>query len=266
MSVYPIINEKTKTMPFYISSIGSDAFQNPCIRNNGFYMHHLLTVLDGYGIVECDGYKETVTKGDIFFIKKNVPHSYYSIGDKFSTQWVTFDGTASECVFNAYEISNFILYKDINIEKITDSFDVLYKKALRNINDYELSSHLYTYITAFFNCKKVSKTSKALENAVQYIQKNYKTCITLDELAEKCQMNKFTFCREFKKSFSETPFDFILHTRVQEAKKLLTDSTQKIQEIASNTGFNDTGYFCRIFKRFEGFTPNEFRQIIKKDV
>ncbi len=264
MSIYTIVNEKTKTMPFYISSIGTDSFQHPCKRDKGFHCHHLLTVTEGSGFVECNGHTEKVSKGDIFFIKKNVPHSYYAVGDKFSTQWITFDGTASECVFNAYGISGFILFKDINLEKLTSSFDFLYKKASQNLNDFELSSYLYAYITTFFNCKKTSKTSKALELAIKYIKENHQNCITLDELASICQMNKFTFCREFKNNFSTTPFDYILHTRIQYAKKLLTDSELKVQEISRITGFNDTGYFCRIFKRLENCTPSEFKETIKK--
>lgn len=265
MSIYKIINDKTRTLPFYIYSIGNDPYQNACIREKGFLYHHLISVVNGEGYVECDGKKEKITKGDIFFIAKDVPHAYYSKSETFATKWITFDGTAVSSVLNSYNINNFVLLKQVNLEKLDNSFESLYAKVDSSLNDYEISAYLYLYITTFFNCSKTSDTIKVISKAVNYIKKNFSDYITLDDLALISNMNKFTFCREFKKIYSATPFDYLLHVRVQEAKKILTDSNMKINDISIATGFNDTGYFCRIFKKFENCTPSEFRKMIKKD-
>lgn len=265
MSIYKIINDNTRTLPFYIYSIGNDPYQNVCIREKGFLYHHLITVVNGDGYVECDGKKEKVTKGDIFFIKKNVPHTYYSKSNSFATKWTTFDGTAVPSVLSAYKISNFVLLKDVNLEKLDNSFETLYAKIESGLNDYEISAYLYLYITTFFNCSKEADTVKIVSKAVEYIKTNFSKYISLEELAAICNMNKYTFCREFKKTYSITPFDYLLHVRIQKAKKILADSNMAIKNVSISTGFNDTGYFCRIFKKFENYTPTEFRRLIKKD-
>lgn len=265
MSIYQIVNEKTRTLPFFINSIGNDVFQKPCVRKNEFDYHHLITVVSGKGIVECEGYKEIVTKGDVFFIGKNISHAYYSVGKDFSTRWVTFDGTAVDAVLKAYEVNKFKLIKDVNLEKLNNDFDVLYDKIDSKFNDQDISVFLYWYITTFFNCKKTSKTSKAIENATIYMKENFESLVSLEEIADVCGMNKFTFCREFKKIYSISPFEYFLQVRIQHAKKLLTDSDMKINEISIKSGFNDVGYFCRTFKKKEGITPTQFRSFIKKD-
>lgn len=264
MSIYQIVNEHARTLPFFLHSIGDDLYQNPMYRPNGFPYSHMITVLDGDGIVECEGFCESVSKGDIFFIKKNIPHKYFSYGKTFQTRWITFDGTACDAIFSSQNITNFKLFKDVDIAKLNTHFDNLYNKSLQYINGYELSVHIYSYIINFFNCNKKHEFYDNMQDVINYIKHNYSKCITLEELSEISAMNKFTFCREFKKIYNSTPFEFILQTRIQNAKTLLTDSNMQIQEIAEKVGFNDTGYFCRIFKKEENCTPSEFKKIIKK--
>ncbi len=265
MSIYQIVNEHTRSLPFFIYSIGEDLYQAPVYRPNGFPYNHMITVIDGEGIVEYDGIRKDVTKGDIFFIKKDIPHNYFSFGKKFKTRWITFDGMSCQSIFSSQNIDKFKIFNDINIEKLNANFDILYNKSIQHINGYELSVFIYSYIINFFNCEKKSDFYRNMQSVIDYIKKNYNKCITLEELSVIAEMNKFTFCREFKKIYNITAFDFILQTRIQNAKTFLTDSDMKIQDIATKVGFNDTGYFCRIFKKEENCTPSEFKKIIKDD-
>jgi len=55
-------------------------------------------------------------------------------------------------------------------------------------------------------------------------------------------------------------FKFLINLRIQKSKELMTlfpDMT--IREVAERAGFNDTSYFCLVFKKVEGITPTEFR-------
>ena len=263
MSIYQIVNEHTRTLPFYIHSIGQDFYQNPVYRPNGFPYNHMITVLDGEGFFECEDICEEVSNGDIFFIKKDVPHNYYSYGKTFKTQWITFDGVACESVFLSQNVKNYKILKHVNIEKLKTNFDFLYNKTQQHINGYELSVYIYSYIINFFNCTKKSDFLDNMQIVIDYIKKNYNKCITLDDLSSVSGMNKFNFCREFKKIYNITAFEFIIQTRIQNAKTLLTDSNMQIQHIAKKVGFNDTGYFCRIFKKEENCSPTEFKNRIK---
>ena len=264
ISIYQIVNEHTKKLPFYIHSIGCDIYQNPVYRPSGFPYNHMITVLEGDGFFECEGICEEITAGDIFFIKKDVPHAYYSYGNNFKTQWITFDGVSCESVFQSHNVKKYKVLKDVNIEKLNADYNFLYNKNQQYINGYELSVHIYSYIINFFNCAKKTDLFDKMQDVINYIKINYDKCISLEDLSSITGMNKYTFCREFKKIYNITAFEFITKTRIQNAKTLLTDSDMQIYDIAKNVGYNDTGYFCRTFKKEENCAPTEFKKAIKK--
>ena len=47
--------------------------------------------------------------------------------------------------------------------------------------------------------------------------------------------------------------------RIQDAKKMLSDTNMSVNDIAHSVGYNDCSYFCAIFKRYEMISPSEFR-------
>lgn len=49
--------------------------------------------------------------------------------------------------------------------------------------------------------------------------------------------------------------------KIQAAKMLLAETQKTVDQIAEETGFCDSSYFCKIFKRFESITPSQFRSI-----
>jgi two-component system response regulator YesN len=62
------------------------------------------------------------------------------------------------------------------------------------------------------------------------------------------------------KEFSETNFlDYLITIRMEKAKELLSDSNKKVYEIARKIGYTNTQSFIRIFKKYTGKTPNEYR-------
>ena len=54
-------------------------------------------------------------------------------------------------------------------------------------------------------------------------------------------------------------FDVILKKRIEKAKVYMETTDKKIYEISQSVGFDDTGYFSRIFKRYTGVSPKEYQ-------
>ncbi len=258
-SYFPILTEQTKKLPLYITTLGSDSFQKRCCRENGFFSNHIIIVTKGHGIVECQGRKEYLSEGDMFFIKKFTPHSYYASGNVFSTIWVTFNGNGTDDILSYFNINSFHIIKNADYISIVEKFNYLAQKTFQDKSSAELSAYLYSFIVSFFSQKIKINIKTQLEKSIKYINENYSKCITLDELAEIADMNKYIYCREFKATYSITAFEFVIHERIRQSKKILMETSKKISEIALSTGFNDTGYFCRSFKKIEGISPTEFR-------
>jgi len=70
-------------------------------------------------------------------------------------------------------------------------------------------------------------------------------------------------CRIFRKSFGLSPLSYLNARRLERAKLLLNDPRLTVSEVAYQSGFQDPGYFIRIFRRQTGMTPGRYRQQIR---
>ncbi|MCD8390329.1 MAG: AraC family transcriptional regulator [Firmicutes bacterium] len=105
----------------------------------------------------------------------------------------------------------------------------------------------------------LSKKSRHIGNAVAYINANYQTVSSVDEIAAACFIDKSYLCRLFKKETGMTLFYYLSHARVEKACAMLTDGDMPITEIALNCGFSSSSYFSSVFKKIIGTTPLKFR-------
>ena len=99
-----------------------------------------------------------------------------------------------------------------------------------------------------------------LATAVAYIEKNFCNEISLAGLAHMSGYSERQFNRLFKSAFSTSPSLYITNLRLQKAQLLLKNSSQTIGEISWNCGYSDQNYFSRIFKKYIGLTPTEYKQ------
>ncbi len=96
--------------------------------------------------------------------------------------------------------------------------------------------------------------------AIDYVNKNYSSPITLDEICKKVLTSKYHFCRKFKNAVGMTVMDYLTYTRVVVAKKLLAEQDLTISEITERCGFSCISYFCQKFKSLTGETANQYRK------
>lgn len=104
----------------------------------------------------------------------------------------------------------------------------------------------------------------AVASAIAYINRNYITEIQVSELADKYGYTADYFSTLFKKSTGETVTGFVNKVRIRASKALLTSYGASIKEVAYSCGFLDEKYFMRVFKRYEGITPTEYRKNAEK--
>lgn len=100
----------------------------------------------------------------------------------------------------------------------------------------------------------------ALFKAVkQYLTDNLKEDINLKDTASKFNLSPYYFSRTFKKVFGYNFSDYLNLIRIDEAKKLLKDNSLSVKEICYLVGYSDPNYFSKVFKKYEGVTPTEYR-------
>ena len=101
---------------------------------------------------------------------------------------------------------------------------------------------------------------RRLHKARDYILACLDSPLTLVELAEIACMSPNHLLRSFKQAFGQTPHQFIVSKRLEEAQRLLRHSDLSITAICYAVGFESPGSFSWLFRRRFGLSPSEFRQ------
>lgn len=107
------------------------------------------------------------------------------------------------------------------------------------------------------------REERHIRKALEYIQDNYCNDLTLEEVAAKADLNPAYFSSFFKKYTGSSLINYITELRIKKAKELLKED-KKISEISEMLGFNDTRYFAKIFKKYVGVTPSDYKNIAEK--
>ncbi len=96
----------------------------------------------------------------------------------------------------------------------------------------------------------------------EYIKTHLNTDLCLDDLAQQAEMSTYHFCRLFKQSTGESPNQYILRLRVEEAKRLLKETNFSVLEVALSVGYNSPSHLAVQFKRLTGMPPSAYRNTI----
>lgn len=126
-------------------------------------------------------------------------------------------------------------------------------KKLAQSTEFELL-HTKPYIN-----KYSKKEQERIRQIYALIDERYQNKITVDEVAELCNLTKPAFCRYFKKATGNTFIGFLNQYRISQAKRLLLMG-KNISETCYECGFESLSYFNRTFKKITDENPSEFKK------
>ncbi|MBA4686314.1 MAG: response regulator [Candidatus Galacturonibacter soehngenii] len=142
--------------------------------------------------------------------------------------------------------------------------------SLESISKFETTTQLKNWI---YNTIKsmnelmlkssVPEKRDIVEEAKDYINKNFNKNISLNEISERFFINPYYFSQLFKKKTGENYQNYLINLRVGRAKKLLEETDLKIYEICELVGYADINHFNKIFERVVGVKPSEYKRNIK---
>ena len=107
--------------------------------------------------------------------------------------------------------------------------------------------------------KYTDSKTRFIRFAYRFIEHHYREDVSLLEAAKNIGLSESYLSRIFKEKTGITFVEALKHHRIKTAKTLLPDPSLRIDEIAHMCGFRDSGYFCRVFKKFTGMTPGAYR-------
>lgn len=104
------------------------------------------------------------------------------------------------------------------------------------------------------------RNQKEVEKVIDYLLSNYDQKINLDGLSKEFGMSKYYLIKLFRQSTAYTPIEYLIQIRVNEAERLLRETTLTISEVCLQVGFRTQSYFSKVFKKYTGYKPVNYRR------
>lgn len=263
-------NFKLKPRLLYVGSLDKHGGWAEDPHSHDFL--EIIFITDGKGKIYFGNKEHSVKKGDLVIYNAGTTH-FEKSNEK----------NPMEILFIAYdklEITNLspnCLLPDSYgaIFHTEEMYDVFHRYFTALITEFELKERFYMEI-----CQNISRTlvmyifrlinrtenttalldkSMTMEAVLDYIEKNYRRKLTLDEIAEKCYTSKYYLSHLFTRIQGVSIGKYILDKKLEESKRMLEEHKYSVAEIAESLGFDDPSYYCRIFKKNYGMTPSAYK-------
>ena len=242
----------------------------------------LIYIKSGVGMCLVDGQLMCLNEGDILFFPPGIAYSFVSedlcdeYNENIEVVVFRFDGSWLDSLLKTFKsLSREIL----TLKEYKNPLAVVgpkwMKMSVLMSNLYGADPHdeailildLIRYISQASDLLPLSTASAEVQDVPAKKDKieRYVSChlyqkISLDEISAYAGMNKTYFCLFFKKHYGMPFTDYINRKRLETASAMLLKPDASIAEVAIACGYPTVTYFNRIFRKFKGMTPSEFRK------
>lgn len=152
-------------------------------------------------------------------------------------------------------------YRQHNYEIPETLKEELYPFSLeRCVNRQELQKKMYEF-TRLIHEKilQESQKSELVEQVIEYLERHYTEELNLNDIANEFFIAPNYLYKKFKEKKDMTVMQYLENIRMNKAVELLKNTNISVTMVAGMTGYNDSNYFSRIFKKNYGISPREFR-------
>lgn len=155
---------------------------------------------------------------------------------------------------------------DSGIEKVQTANIYNIVERCKTINELNLFlEHISLSIASKVNSFNHRTINSTLQRAIEYINVHYPESITLNDTAEHTYVSTFYLSRMFTKELGKNFIDYLNEIRIEKAKEFLINTNYKTYEVAEMVGVRDAHYFSKLFKKYTGVTPSEYKDINTAD-
>ncbi len=262
---FPIISTES-SMPIYLVNMGLHDIQPRTVREEGYSCHQILYCTKGSGTFLYENKSHIIAPHTAIFIPAGFPHEYYPNEDVWDIHWIVPSGYALNELLEHFGLKSLSFFELGDVKMLEHHFRKMHDALMgdRIYGNYRASGYLYDFLIEFHRLITEAETAltanSAVIKAIDYINANYTEEITMEQLCEVSGVSKQHLCRLFRSALNSRPMEYAAKRRIQAAKELLTDTDATIEKIAEETGFCTGSYFCKLFRRYEGMTPTQFRK------
>lgn len=260
-------SERARRVLFYLESCGHYyTDHNYHIRREDIGNCLLFYICSGQLSIRSQDATMIAKAGQVAFLNCHLPHEYYTLGGA-EFIWLHLDGGNIQQIWEdvCREHGGFVFDTPCADEIKKRIFEIIC--ACRNEqlpHEVRLSEKLYALLIACLvghaDFVAALTEDNPIHTAIQFIRKNYQAHLTLEDISQRANMSKYHFARLFKETCGYSPHEFVIQTRLNRAKYLLTTTSLPINRIAEEVGYQNATTFSSVFANRVGVSPSRFRQ------
>ena len=267
---------KDKSRPLIIGSCGTYRLTThpklPTYRPKGRLDFQIIYIASGKGYFHFDSpdNETIVPAGNIVLYRPKEFQKYEYYGeDKTEVYWIHFTGSDVTNILRKYGFQDnkhiFQVGSSLEYERVFKRIIIELQRCQMNYEEMLtlLLHHLFIIFEREIKREHILKNEyldKEMDIATNYFNENYNHDINIDEYASSRGMSVSWFIRNFKKYTGQTPMQFIVSLRINNAQILLETTDYSINEISSIVGYENQLYFSRLFRKQKGCAPTEYRK------
>ncbi|WP_342418040.1 AraC family transcriptional regulator [Paenibacillus sp. FSL R10-2782] len=267
---YFTATELEKSSAIWPVRLGMDISKTSChVGPKVVPYFYLIFVLDGQAEFIYKQKKYHVQKSDLFCFFPHLAHEYYTEQESpLQKVWIGFEGPQSLSLLERIGIKPCTPFL---ANAVSGEVTRLISNLFSIVNDNSRrDSDLSRLITLHQIFEELSRnTSDTMRNYVcsdywlqqgkDYIDMHYCDRITIEQIAEHVGVDRAHFSRKFHSTFLISPAKYLQNLKIDEAKRLLEQTTYNLSIIAQSIGYTDMSTFSKAFKKTVGIPPREHR-------
>ncbi len=245
--------------------------------------YELVTVLDGSAEHVVDGESSIIRKGDVFVIGNGISHGFEApdglrICNIMYRPEMLFPGDSDIRQlpgFHALFLLEPYLSSTQHFQsrlRLTPS-DMARVMPLINAAEAEYTTNspgrktmvlslvrqLAVLLSRLYDCPTKPREISGIADAAAFMETSFADSIAISDVIEKSHYSQRHFIRLFSAAYGMTPQRYLLDVRIRHASAMLKESVLPVTEVALRCGFDDSNYFSRVFRKYTGRSPSEYR-------
>jgi AraC-like DNA-binding protein len=217
-------------------------------------------VIDGQAAIGVEGRRLKFGPGDVAIHLPADPHQFWVVSDVAEMCWFSADGPVAEEFVMAMGLKAGVYrFGPPPIDRITEMVNAL--------RDYSLSGERRSSLMAIQLLYEIadrigtSQLPSVVQQAQQVIHAEFSDPdLSVDRIAARLHYHRGSLSRAFHKHAGITIMNYVTQVRLQHARTLLTNTEDRVVDIASKCGFREPNYFCRWISKHTGAAPSKLRR------
>lgn len=257
------------------------------VRPHWHYFMEIIYMYEGTALIECNGDSYKVSEGDLIVFHPESVHALYSADKeplkfevlKFDVNRLYTDNSYApklRVILNSAskDACASILFRKEDIDHINliELFEECRRELTRRDYGYDIMVHnkiCYLLVNLIRIWREKGFNTDAAVSHIQdvdsihsiteYIDAHAGEAIKVEGLADMCNMSYSYFAKNFKQYYGRSCKEYIEFIRISKAEDLLLFTDFDLSYISQETGFSDSSHLIKIFKKWKGVTPKQYK-------